>query len=149
MTTTARSDIVTAIYDVLVAQQAATPTQLRAVYTARPGSFPETPCAYVGAADEQITYTAGTRTRTFTGLSAVIVDTYMDEQQSSDRMDLLVDLLVDRFTAAYAQVSGGNTILALSSVADSEVELAGPGGPIIYRAVLLGFGTTFITEGRT
>lgn len=144
-----RADVVAAIGTVLAAQQTATPTQLRAVYPSRPGSFPEVPCAYVGPRDERITYTAGLRTRTMVGLTVVLVDALSDNIQTGDRLDDLVDLLVERFTDAYAQVAGGNSILAVSSVSDTEVESAGANGAVIYRAVVLGFGDTFVTEGRT
>lgn len=149
MTATFRSDIVAGVLAVLTAQKAATPTQLRAVYSSRPGSFPETPAAYIAARDERITYSGQLRTRTMVGLSVVLVDVYADNVETGDRLDDLVDLLVARFTAAYAQVSGGGNILALSSVSDTEVESSGVNGPILYRGAVLGFGETFITEGRT
>ena len=133
---------------ILSAQQTATPTQLRAVYRARPGSFSETPCAYVGSRDEAITYTAGQRTRTFAP-TVVIVDTFSDATESGDRVDDLVDLLVDRFTDAYAAVPGGNSLLELTSVTDTELEVRGDANTAIYRAAVLGFDRTFITEGRT
>ena len=147
--TTFRSDLVAALKTVLDAQVTATPTQLRAVYRARPGAFSELPCAYVGSRDERITYTAGQRTRTFAGLSVVLVDTFTDGTEVSDRMDDLVDLLVDRFTTNYAAVAGGGSITQLSSVTDTELELAGPSGPVVYRAAILGFDGTFVGEGRT
>lgn len=149
MTTTFRSDAVGAVVAVLQAQQAATPDKLRAVYSSRPGSFPELPCAYVGNSDERITYSGQLRTRTMVGMTAVLVDDLADSIETGDRLDVLVDLLVERFTAAYAQVSGGGSILALSSVSDTEVEVSGVNGPILYRGVILGFGESFITEGRT
>ena len=144
-----RVDAVAGVMAVLQAQKTATPTQLRAVYSSRPGSFPEVPAAYIGPRDERITYTAGTRTRTLSGLAVVVVDSQPDAQQTGDRLDALVDLLVDRFTAAYAQVAGGNSILQLSSISDTDVDVGATGGPILYRGVILGFGDTFITEGRT
>ena len=67
MATTFRSDVTAAILTVLTAQIAATPTQLKRAYTARPGSFPETPCAYIGPRDEALTQSAQVRTPTFTG----------------------------------------------------------------------------------
>lgn len=148
MPTTFRSDVVAATLAVLTAQKASTPTALRAVSSSRPGSFPELPAAYIAGRDERITYSGQLRTRTMIGLSVVLVDVYADNTESGDRLDDLVDLLVDRFTAAYAQVSGGGSILALSSVSDTEVELSGVNGPILYRGALLGFGESFITEGR-
>lgn len=149
MTTTFRADVTAGVVAVLQAQQAATPDKLRAVYSSRPGSFSELPCAYIGNADERITYSGQLRTRTMVGMTAVLVDVYADSIESGDRLDVLVDLLVERFTAAYAQVSGGGSILALSSVSDTEVEVSGVNGPILYRGVILGFGESFITEGRT
>lgn len=149
MTTTFRADVTAGVVAVLQAQQAATPDKLRAVYSSRPGSFPELPAAYIGNADERITYSGQLRTRTMVGMTAVLVDVYADSIESGDRLDVLVDLLVERFTAAYAQVSGGGSILALSSVSDTEVEVSGVNGPILYRGVILGFGESFITEGRT
>lgn len=147
--TTFRSDIVAAILAVLNAQKTATPTRLRAVYSSRPGSFPETPCAWIGNRDEIITYTAGSRARTFVGLSVTLADVIPDQVETGDRLDDLVDLLVDRFTTAYAQVAGGASILQLSTISDTEVALEGPSGPIIYRGAILGFGETFTREGRT
>lgn len=152
MATTFRSDLTAAVLGVLNAQIAATPTQLKKAYTARPGSFPETPCAYIGARSERITYSAQTRARTMTGFEVVLVDTLIDATEALDRMDDLVDLLVDRFTAAYAAVSGGGGLLQLTSVTDADITLTGENGSVIYRGAILGFGDpanpTFIREGR-
>ena len=148
MATTFRSDFVAALLTVLNAQKTATPTQLRGVYGARPGAFSELPCAYVGARDEAITYDAGTRTRTFAP-TVVLVDAFTDATEVGDRMDDLVDLLIDRFTAAYAAVAGGSSITQLTSVTDTELEIRGEANVAIYRAAVLGFDRTFISEGRT
>jgi hypothetical protein len=147
MTTTFRSDVVAALVAVLNAQKAATPDQLRKVYPARPGSFPELPAAYVGPRDEVISTGSQIRTRTMAGLTVVLVDSFADNIETGDRMDDLVDLLVDRFSAAYAQVPGGNNLLQLTSVADTEVEVSGD-PPVTYRGCVLTFGGTFISEGR-
>ena len=147
--TTWRSDVVAGVLAVLAAQKTATPTQLRAVYSSRPGSFPEVPAAYIAGRDEDIGYSFGLRTRTMRGLQVVLVDAMPDPIQAGDRLDDLVDLLVDRFTAAYAQVAGGNSMLELSGVTDTEVETPGANGPVVYRGAILSFGRTFITEGRT
>lgn len=153
MTTTFRSDVVAAVRTVLLAQQTATPTQLRAVYTSRPGSFPETPCAYIGNRDETISYGGQLRTRTFTGLQVVLVDRLIDASETEDRLDDLVDLLIDRFTAAYAAVAGGGSLVQLTSASDTDIVLTGDAGSATYRGCILGFGNptnpTFITEGRT
>lgn len=152
MTTTFRTDSRAAVLAVLNTRKAASPTLLRMTYRARPGSFPQTPCAYVGASSERITYTYQTRTRTMTGFEVVVVDTLTDASETEDRMDVLVDLLVDDFGAAYASVSGGGGLLQLTSVTDTEIALEGPNGAAIYRAAVFGFGDpvnpTFIMEGR-
>lgn len=151
MATTFRSDVVGAIRTVLLARKTASPTLLRAVYNARPGSFPETPCAYIAGRSERITYSAQTRARTMTGLEVVVVDTLQDASEVADRMDDLVDLLVDDFTTAYNSISGGGGLLQLTSITDADVTLTGDVA-VTYRGAVLGFGDpanpTFIREGR-
>lgn len=150
MATTARAAAVAAVKAVLVARKAASPTLLRAIYNARPGSFPETPCAYIAGRAEQITYSAQTRARTFNGLEVVIVDTLIDAIETEDRMDILVDLLVDDFWAAVPFYAGGGQ-LQLGSITDADVVLTGPGDPVTYRGAVLNFGNpsnpTFVREG--
>jgi hypothetical protein len=149
MATTFRVDSVAAHIAVLTAQKTATPTQLRAVHASRPGAFQELPAAYVGNRDERITHPGGQmRTRTMVGLTVVLVDSFADNIQTGDRLDALVDLLVDRYEAAYAQVAGGNSLLQLATVVDTELEITGD-PTIVYRAVVLGFGDSFISEGRS
>lgn len=150
MATSFRSDIVAAIRAVLVARQAASPTLLRAVFTSRPGAFGETPLAYIGGRDERITFAGQTRTRTFSGLTAVVVDSLPDASEEADRMDDLIDLLVDDFTAA-VRVGGG--LLQVTSVSDADIVLNGANGvQVTYRGAVIGFGDpanpTFIQEGR-
>jgi hypothetical protein len=146
--TTFRSDVVAAIMTVLAAQKAATPTQLRAVYAARPGSFPETPCAYIGSRSETITYSAHTVERRMTGLEVVVVDSFTDATETSTRMDDVVDLLVERFWAQYNAVAGGGSIVQLSAVSDTELEVSGDAGAAVYRGAVLSFGDTFQRVGR-
>lgn len=145
--TTFRSDVVTAIVAILTAQQTATPTLLRAVYSSRPGSFPETPCAYIGDRSETIAEGGQLRTRTMSGLTVVLVDTFVDATQTGDRMDDLVDALIGRFSAAYAQVPGGGSLVQLNAANDTDISLSGDAGSVIYRGVVLSFGATFVTEG--
>ena len=153
MATTFRSDVVAAVRTVLAAQITATPTQLRKVYNSWPSGVAETPCAFIGNRSERIRYTGQTRTRELVGLEVHIIDTLVDAAETDDRMDDLVDLLVDRFTAAYNAVSGGGGLLQLTSVTDTLLTLPRPnGGDVIYRDAVLGFGDpanpTFIMEGR-
>lgn len=148
--TTARAAAVAKVKAVLVARQAASPTLLRAIYNARPGSFPETPCAYIAGRSETINYSAQVRQRVFTGLEVVLVDTLIDAIETEDRMDILVDLLVDDFWNASPFYSGGGQLM-LGAVDDADVTLTGD-QVITYRGAVLRFGTgstpTFVSEGR-
>ena len=152
MATTFRVDTVEAVRVVLEAQKTATPTQLRKVFTSQPGAIAETPAAFIGNRTESITYTAQTRTREMTGLEVHLIDALIDASETDDRMDALVDLLVDRFTDAHAAISGGGGLLQLTSVVDTLITLSGPRGDAVYRDTILGFGNpanpTFIMEGR-
>lgn len=148
--TTARAAAVAAVKAVLVSRQAASPTLLRAIYNARPGAFPETPCAYIAGRSEIINYTGQVRQRVFTGLEVVIVDTLIDAIETEDRMDVLIDYLVDDFWSATPFYSGGGQIL-LGSITDADVTLTGDTA-VTYRGAVLSFGNpanpTFVSEGR-
>jgi len=141
---TARTDFVTGLVSVLNTYKTANPTLLRGVYTARPeGSAFEKPCAYIGSRDESVIHDSGLRTRTFVGLTVWVLDTFPVDQQTLDRMDIVVDGLQDAFTAA-PHAGGGNTVIAVTSVADTEVTM----GDAIYRAAVFTFASGVVSEGR-
>lgn len=146
MTTTARADAVAHLRTVLLARQAASPSLLRKVYNARPGSFGEVPCAYIGPRDETISIDSQTKTRQFSGLTVVVVDTLQDASEEADRMDVLVDLLVGDFMAA-RNLAGGGGRLYLGSVADADVTTQGPTASTTYRGAVLGFAPSNVLEG--
>jgi hypothetical protein len=140
----ARSDFVAGLVSVLNTYKTAHPTLLRGVYTARPeGSAFEKPCAYVGARDESVTHDSGLRTRTFDGLTVWVLDTFPVNQETSDRMDDLVDGLMDAFTAA-PHAGGTNTVISVTRVQDTEVTM----GDAIYRAAVFTFAQGVVQEGR-
>ena len=146
-TTTFRADVVAALVAVLNAYKAANPAKLKHVYTARPGSF-EVPCAYIGNRNESITHDSGTRTRSL-GPTVVLVDAFTDYAEQTDRMDVLVDGLVEWFTANPRIIgTGAGTVLQMDGATDTEIELAGATGPVFYRACVLTFGQTEAQEGR-
>ena len=145
MPTTWRVNLVAALVGILEDQSTATPTLLRKVYSSRPQSFGETPCAYVSNRNERITHDAGTRTR-FSAPEIVLVDSYRDNSQTGDLLDQLVDYLVDRFDTNVTRI--GNTIIELVSITDTDVEVVGPDKSLSYRGVILGLGNTTIMEGR-
>jgi hypothetical protein len=140
--TTFRVDLVDALYDLLVAYQAANPTLLRRVYRTRPSAFQELPSAFVGPRAETITHTAGTRERAIDP-SVVVVDTFTDNVETGDRMDVLMDDLIDVFTAGVRQI--GNALIEPTAVTPGELEASGA----IYRAESIQFARTSIREGRS
>lgn len=149
MPTTFRAQVVAAHVAILGDQKTATPTLLRKVTSSRPGSFSELPLAYVGSRDESITHDAGTRTRTFDGLTVELVDAFADATQTEDRLDQLVDYLVDRYDLPGNVQRVPNTIIELTSVADGELAVeSGNGQSTFYRRVTLTFARTAIKEGR-
>lgn len=139
---TFRVDLVDALYDLLKAYQTANPTLLRAAYRTKPGAFSETPAAFVGSREETITHTAGTRERAINP-SVVVVDTFTDNVETGDRMDILIDDLVDVFTAGVRQI--GNALIEPTAVVPGELEMPGA----IYRAEAIQFARTSIREGRS
>lgn len=145
MATTKRADVTAGLLSVLTTFKNANPTLLHAVYPSRPGSFPETPCAFVGVRDETIAHDSGTRRRTFAA-TVVLVDVLIDNEQTGDRLDVLVDGLVDAFTAAPAVIEA--TMLQQTGVTDGELDLTGPTTVVHYRAVTLTFGEIIFQEGR-
>jgi hypothetical protein len=139
---TFRVDLVDALYDLLVAYRTANPTLLRAVYRTRPAAFQELPAAFVGPRAETITHTSGTRERAIDP-SVVVVDSFTDNTETGDRMDILMDDLVDVFTAGVRQI--GNAIIEPTAVLPGELEASGA----IYRAESIQFARTTIREGRS
>lgn len=144
MATTFRHDLVAALKTTLDAYVVANPTLLRAAYRTRPASVHETPMAYIGGRSESIVHDSGTRTRTFAP-TVVIVDVLADNQETGDRMDIVVDALVDIFTANPHAVSG-STLLEQTGVDDVDLDW---GGGVIYRAAVLTFARCSIQEGRS
>lgn len=144
--TTFRRDVRAALVTILEAQAAASPALLRKVEPTRPGSFPEVPCAYVSNLTETITWTAGVRTRIFDGAQLTIVDSY--REATADNLDQLVDLLVDRFSAATSSAIG-NAIVEPTRVEDAEISVEGSERTTYYRGVVITLARTAKWEGRS
>lgn len=139
MASTFRSDAAAALLGLLTTYQTANPTLLRKVSRTRPSSVGETPAAWIGDLSESIRHTANIRQRTFT-IPVVIVDQLADSDETADRMDDLVDALIDVFTAAPHAVSGA-TLVEPTGV--TEVEIDGP-----FHGVAIAV-SGLIQEGRT
>jgi hypothetical protein len=142
MPTTFRQDLRAALVAVLTEFRVENPGLLRAVHAARPESLGELPAAYVGPFAETITHTAGTRERAMRP-SVLVVDTLEENAETAQRLDVLVDLLVDRFTANVRRI--GTSIIEPVSVTDGELAV----GDAFYRTVEIGFDRTSIREGRS
>jgi hypothetical protein len=149
VTTTWRADVTAAVVAILNDEVAANPTLLRKAYPSRPGSFGETPAAYISGRAESITHDSGTRTRTFDGLTFTIVDSYRDNIQTTDPLDDVVDNLVDRFDIITNVQRIASSIIEITSIVDVDVELLRPDGTTVaYRGVVFTLGRTAKLEGR-
>ena len=73
----------------------------------------------------------------------MVVDTFSDNIETGDRMDILIDDLVDVFTAGVSQVP--TSIIEPTAVVPGELEASGA----IYRAESIQFARTTIREGRS
>lgn len=147
MTTTARQSIRAGIVGMLQAFQAANPTVIYSVYSARPsGMGVEAPGTFVGNINEpSIIHTAGVRQRNFS-TEVVVFDTFApSNEEQAARLDIVVDALLDYLTAHADYIAG--TVQAPTSITDGEFSIQGGQQTVHYRAVSIAIGAT-IMEGR-
>lgn len=146
---TFRADLVSHAMTVGGVYKTAHPTLLRKVWSARPGSFGDVPCMFLGRRSElSPDDDTGTATREIT-LEVVVVDTFGDNEQTTDRMDVVVDGLATLLRSnTYVSVSGG-VVDAVSSVDDGEITVTNPvtGISLYYRSATL-LVKAHIQEGR-
>ena len=142
--TTFRTDVVAGLKDVLDDfTGAAHAFDLVATYSTRPASFARpTPFAFIGIRPEEVRHDSGTRTRTMSP-TVTIVDQLVDNPTTMTRLDRLIDLLMDAFTARPHLVAG--TIWDRISVSDEFVSE----GDSVFQAVTFTFPNVSIQEGRT
>lgn len=104
--TTFRVDLIVGMLAMLDAFIATNPTLLRRRFKVKPASFAtEFPCAYIDLRPESISHANGVRDRVISP-SVVIVDKLTENGETMDRFDVLVDALVDHFTA-YPHLTAG------------------------------------------
>ncbi len=141
LATSWRQIAVAGILATLTAFKAANPTLLKGVASARPRDLSnfDKPGAYIGSRDETVIHTGGLRTRTFGGLSVVVVDVTPSNKEEQARMDILIDALQDAFTAAYRSASP-YAIVQQTSVGEIDLES--------YMGNVITFAQTALTEGR-
>lgn len=137
-----RQDLRAALLGVLTEFRAQNPELLRGVYASRPESIAELPAAWVGGMPETITHTAGTRERAISP-TVVLVDDLAENDETALRLDVLVDILVDRFTDSVRRIP--TSIIEPVGVTDGEL----PIGDAFYRTAEIAFGRTSIREGRS
>lgn len=140
-----RQNAVAGILATLTAFRAANPTLLLGIAGARPKSpiQLDLPGAYVDSANETISFGGGIRTRTLSGLSVVVLIPVSDNNEASTFSDLLIDGLVDAFTAAYHSADGSSLTLP-TTVTEEAVDEGG--AHVLGQRIT--FGTTFKAEGR-
>jgi hypothetical protein len=143
MATTFRNDIVDGIMTVLNGYIAANPTRLVRAYRSKPLNVAagDLPSAYVDVRNEDIRHSEGTRTRVMSP-SIVVVDRATDNIETGDRMDPLIDGLVDAFTATPQLMTG--TIWDRMTIRDVPIEI----GEYEYAGVRITIPDVTISEGR-
>lgn len=143
-----RQAIHAGILSTLQAFQSANPTILRKVWHARPGSFNlgELPCAVLGDFTETITTMNGVRQRIFNGFTVQIVDRAPDAQEADDRMNFLVDAILDPLTAAFHMASG-RSIVEPIGVGDGDSGLIAEGTNVYWYSNVITF-RAYVQEGR-
>lgn len=110
----------------LASFKAANPSLLKGIAGARPANLGklDKPGAWVDAIGESIVHDAGTRTRIITGQVVVVIQTPANNE-SSAASDVIVDGLIDAFTAAYHVADGSSEVVPVSV---AEIPLDEDGG---------------------
>jgi len=142
VTTTFRVDFRAGLYSVLTTYQAANPTLLSSIHDYPPESY-ATPCAYVEkTVNERVEHNAGLRYRVVTG-TVVLLTKLISNAQATHEQDVLVDGLMDAFSAGFHAASGSSLTQPVS-VTDTEV----PGGEGVRYAAAIFTVEGSIQEGR-
>lgn len=143
LATSFRQLAVAGMTSALTSFRLANPTLLKGIAGARPANLTllDLPGAWVDAADETIVHASGVRTRTITGQVMVVIQAPANNE-SSAASDVIVDGLMDAFTAAYHVADGSSEIVPVSV---AEVPLDTDGGH--YLGELISFRITK-PEGR-
>jgi len=149
LNTTFREDVRAGIVTTLRAFQAANPDLVRQVWPVRAGSITlgDTPALVVGDLHETIATMQGVRQRTMDGFAVEVIDQAPDNLEASNRMDLLVDAVMDFLTAAYHSASG-TSIVEPIGVEDGAASLGGEGQNLAYYGQTIRF-RGYVMEGRT
>jgi hypothetical protein len=148
LNTTFRQDVHAGILSTLTLFRTANPTLLRAIWHARPASYTlgELPAAVLGDFTESIAVRNGVRQRQMDGFTVTLVDRAPDAQEADDRMNALIDALMDYITAAYHSASG-TSIVEPIGVSDGDVGISEATNLSWYSNVIT--FRAYVMEGRT
>lgn len=142
MATSFRQDLRAGCYSVLSTYQAANPTLLYEVRDFPPESY-HTPMAYVEkAVNETLRHDSGTRIRVCR-VNVVIVNKLVSNDQATGEQDVLVDAILDAFTAT---PHGASSTSLIEPVSVTDTELTDANGVKYAAAVIAIEGTK--SEGR-
>lgn len=140
-----RQNVSSGLLTVLQGFSAANPTLLKGIHAARPNSYElvDKPGCFIDGGDETVAYMQGVRTRILT--TTVTVFTFVpDTAEAQNGMDVLIDGLLDCFTAAY-HAAGGKSLIEATSIRQVELN---DGKGVSYLGYQFPF-TNEIKEGRT
>lgn len=148
LNTTFRQDVHNGVVTTLNAFRTANPTLIRKVWHARPASYilGDLPCVVLGNFTESISTMQGIRQRRMDGFTVEIVDRSPDNDESDDRMNGLVDALMDYITAAYHSASG-TSIVEPIAVTDGDTGV-NEAANLYWFSNLIAF-RAYVAEGRT
>ena len=142
MATTFRVDFRAGLVSVAQTYATANPTLIGTVYDYPPESF-ATPCLYIEKGiPESVVHDSGLRFRVLTG-HVVIVNKLISNAQATHEQDVLIDALMDAYTAAPHGASG-QTLIEPKGVQETEIT-AGDG--VRYAAAIITVEGS-IQEGR-
>ena len=121
-------------------------SKIQSTHRARPGSY-RPPCLFVGSIREpRIDHTMGLRERNMT-IELVLVQGQYDNEETSDRQDVLVDAFHDWLTARPHAIST-NTVMNQVSTEDAEIVIATTNGATVrYFATVVSVNAD-ISEAR-
>lgn len=130
MTTTFRQDARTALFAWLTAFRTANDTKVNTIHKRRPGSVTP-PCLFIGALSEpQIVQGEGNVRSRIMAPQVVIVERLINNDESGESMDFLVDAFIDYATANPHFASG---VIEPISTADVELDFGGT----VYSATVV------------
>lgn len=140
-----RQAVSAGLLTVVTAFRDANPTLLKGIHASRPNSYDlvDKPGAFLDGGNETVTYAQGVRTRHLT-TTVTVFTAVPDIAEAQNGMDVLIDGLLDAFTANY-HAAGGKTLIEATSI--TQVEL-NDGKGVSYLGYQFPFDNE-IAEGRT